>query len=46
MKKIKQIIIQFTDGSWKGYNKSAFEKVMKIKLDERYGEQTKSMQDL
>jgi len=40
MKKIKQIIIIYDDGSFKGYNKNAFQAVLKIKLEDYFkGEQ-------
>lgn len=32
-KKVKQIIIVFDDGSYKGYNRKAFETVFKIHID-------------
>ena len=35
MKKIKQIIITYSDGSYKGYNLNAFKKRMEIILKER-----------
>ena len=37
MKKIKQIIIKYEDGSYKGYNMNAFEEMIRIKTGDKYG---------